>query len=330
MVVTLEVASSDDAIMATWTFEGDGEVVVDGFRLRYIPEDAEPRTSPVIAPDRRSFVLRHPGLEEHFRVCLDVLAWERAVVHMECRSFKDESSSIVVGILAGLVFLTPCAVLMAYVFLKDRKLAREYRAVHDGGEDGGEGDMDPEKPGIEEEEEEGEGVVGESRCAFKVVGGASGSVKSATTTTATAATATTANTSTTTTTSIRDEAAQFSHAASASVPRVALVAPVQPRVSLSADVQPAVSTSAGGGGGGEAPRAEQAARAKGEGERDMVATGGQCQPPPRLADEQPQVSSEAERELPSPHGDQGVCNPGFLCSDGDDCRGARRDESTDF
>lgn len=157
MVVSLDVASSDDTIMASWTFEENGEVMVDGFRLRYIPEDAELLTSPIIPADQRAYVLHHSGLEEHFRVCLDVLAFETAVVHMECRSFKDESGSIVVGILAGVIFIVPCIVAMVYVLIKDRKLSKE-----------AEEEYEPLK-GAEKDAEKQEDTEND-QCVFKAAG----------------------------------------------------------------------------------------------------------------------------------------------------------------
>ncbi|XP_070188514.1 leucine-rich repeat-containing protein let-4-like [Littorina saxatilis] len=122
--VTLDVAYSSGTLMASWTFKENGEVVVDGFRLNYMPEDATPMVSPVIPADKRSYVMRPSELEVHFMVCLDVLAYETAVIRQECRSFKDESGNIVVGILAGVVFLVPCVVAMVYVFCKDHYISK--------------------------------------------------------------------------------------------------------------------------------------------------------------------------------------------------------------
>ena len=135
------------------------QVVVDGFRLRYIPEDAQPMTSPVIPPDQRSYVLRDLGLEVHFRVCLDVLSFETAVVHMECRSFKDESGSIVVGILAGVIFIVPCIAAMLYVLYKDRQFTR---------------DEDEECQPLQggEKDAEMQDVAEKDHCAFKTAGAA--------------------------------------------------------------------------------------------------------------------------------------------------------------
>jgi hypothetical protein len=46
-------------------------------------------------------------------------------VHQECRNYADESSSIVVGILAGVVFLIPCVLAISYVLYKDRKIRKQ-------------------------------------------------------------------------------------------------------------------------------------------------------------------------------------------------------------
>ena len=113
-------------------------------------------TSPVIPADQRSYVLRDLGLEEHFRVCLDVLSFETAVVHMECRSFKDESGSIVVGILAGVIFLVPCITAMLYVLYKDRQFTRDDE------------ECQPLQGG--EKDAEMQDVAENDHCAFKIAG----------------------------------------------------------------------------------------------------------------------------------------------------------------
>ena len=115
-------------------------------------------TSPVIPADQRSYVLRDLGLEEHFRVCLDVLSFETAVVHMECRSFKDESGSIVVGILAGVIFLVPCITAMLYVLYKDRQFTRDDE------------ECQPLQGG--EKDAEMQNVAENDHCAFKIAGSA--------------------------------------------------------------------------------------------------------------------------------------------------------------
>lgn len=125
MVVVLHVATSDDTLMATWTLEGNGEVIVQGFRLRYIPEDNEPITSPMLPVEDRSYMIKTSGLQQHYIVCLDVLSPDTTVVTQDCVNMKDESSNVVVGILAGVVFLVPCIVAIIYVLFKDHQVKRE-------------------------------------------------------------------------------------------------------------------------------------------------------------------------------------------------------------
>ena len=128
--LTLDIVSSGNTLMASWTFEENGEVAVDGFQLRYNPEDGKPLTSPTISPDQRCYMMQPPVLEKHFELCLDVLTYETIVVHEECRSFRDESNNVLVGVLAGVTFLLPCAVVLIYIMVKDHRVRKSLIHPH--------------------------------------------------------------------------------------------------------------------------------------------------------------------------------------------------------
>lgn len=159
MTVSLNVATSDETLLASWTYEENGETIVQGFRLRYIPEDNEPVTSPIIAVDQRSYTIKTTGLEQHYMVCLDIVSPENTVIDQECVNVKGESSNVIAGILAGVVFLVPCIIATFYVVLKDHRikksLARGYQA------------MAVDEKDLEKNPDESEEENGNASCMFK-------------------------------------------------------------------------------------------------------------------------------------------------------------------
>ncbi|KAL8608514.1 hypothetical protein ACOMHN_002747 [Nucella lapillus] len=125
MVVTVDVEESGNTLVISWTLETHDNLRIDGFQLRYMPEEGESITSDIVASDQRGLDIDTPGLSDHFMVCLDVLMYTSAVVHQECRNVQGGSgNSMLVGILAGVVFLAPCIVILAYVFFKDSRMSK--------------------------------------------------------------------------------------------------------------------------------------------------------------------------------------------------------------
>ncbi|GFN95989.1 hypothetical protein PoB_002249500 [Plakobranchus ocellatus] len=95
--------------------------LVNGFVVSYhIPGDEEYDSSR-LGPRVRSFTLHQLHPDEDYIICVHALAGQKRI-HEECANWHRSSLKLVVGVLAGTIFLLPCLVILVMIIYKDRKM----------------------------------------------------------------------------------------------------------------------------------------------------------------------------------------------------------------
>ncbi|KAK3086311.1 hypothetical protein FSP39_016713 [Pinctada imbricata] len=81
--------------------------------------------SSILHPSVSSFSnTEHEACCGTYSICLWVLLNETYIYHRTCESVIEANTKFVIGVLVGVMFLTPCVIVMSYVAIKDRQQAR--------------------------------------------------------------------------------------------------------------------------------------------------------------------------------------------------------------
>ncbi|XP_052816992.1 uncharacterized protein LOC128243328 [Mya arenaria] len=133
----IEVDVSGDEINIKWSFNATGSQVY-GFRAQIYNNDEKLIfESPVLLNSETNMVLTLE-LDGKNSVCLKVLANATTSLLEKCEEVKINDLKMVIGILAGTIFLFPCTIALTYIVLKDRKIHKgeeysklEYESVEE-------------------------------------------------------------------------------------------------------------------------------------------------------------------------------------------------------
>ncbi|KAK7110033.1 uncharacterized protein [Littorina saxatilis] len=125
--VTVSVVLVEHHLITSWRLS-DVWPNVQGFRVLCLhPGESEgeaAHTSPILDRALRSYALT--DLEDgDYTVCVDVLQNRTQVLKRVCQAVRREGPNVLVGILAGAVFLLPCMVFVVYIILKDRAIRKK-------------------------------------------------------------------------------------------------------------------------------------------------------------------------------------------------------------
>lgn len=118
----IEVKQEDIDIDASWTYTSNVSDI-DGFRAVIYKDDSVSYRSPLLHPSVRSMILETELESGQSKVCIQVLINKTEVVTEKCETFKITDLKIIIGILAGTVFLVPCLVALFCIIYKDRLVA---------------------------------------------------------------------------------------------------------------------------------------------------------------------------------------------------------------
>ncbi|WAR13256.1 hypothetical protein MAR_027436, partial [Mya arenaria] len=123
----LNVDVSGEEMSLIWSFN-QTTTQIFGFRVRITDLDGNTQyKSPILQVSETEMVIRFQP-EEDSLVCLEVLANITTIIHNKCEKVNLSIQRVVVGILAGAVFLIPCIIGLIFIIVKDQKKKRPERS----------------------------------------------------------------------------------------------------------------------------------------------------------------------------------------------------------
>ncbi|XP_041375784.1 leucine-rich repeats and immunoglobulin-like domains protein 2 [Gigantopelta aegis] len=126
--ITILVSADKNGILATWEIQPESAIALsEGFKVSYASEDGSFQ-SPVLDKTKRLFMFDHVEESGGFTICVHLLENATTTLKQTCHLVVKENYQIIIGILAGVVFLVPCIAAMTYILLKDRRMM--YRRVN--------------------------------------------------------------------------------------------------------------------------------------------------------------------------------------------------------
>uniref|UniRef100_A0A2C9K5B2 Fibronectin type-III domain-containing protein n=1 Tax=Biomphalaria glabrata TaxID=6526 RepID=A0A2C9K5B2_BIOGL len=122
--LTLSVKPGVDHVTAIWTCEYN-LTQFTGFAVTYSNEKNEHYDSPVLEKTSREFDLPSLDRDMTYTICVYVVG-NASVLSHACTNYNQDSMKIVVGIMAGVVFLIPCVIALIWLLRKDKKMMFAY------------------------------------------------------------------------------------------------------------------------------------------------------------------------------------------------------------
>ena len=121
--ITVVVSADNNGLLTTWEIEPYNAMeLIGGFKVSYTSED-ESLKSPVLDKTKRLFVFDRDEENGDYTVCVYLMETSTTTtLKTSCHSVVKENYQIIVGVLAGVVFLLPCVAAMMYIFLKDKRM----------------------------------------------------------------------------------------------------------------------------------------------------------------------------------------------------------------
>lgn len=118
--LTLTLQSQDDSVTALWTFESN-DTGITGFLVTYRINNREHYDSSKLGKLVRSFTLHSLHEDEDYVICVHAMVNTTAVVDA-CAHWNEASMKMVVGIMAGTLFLVPCIIVVIWILVKDSQI----------------------------------------------------------------------------------------------------------------------------------------------------------------------------------------------------------------
>lgn len=116
----LDVTLDEDTLIMNWT--PTNGTLFYGYKVKVTNlENGKTLKSAFLHKSASEFLSRFEELKSgEFSICLQILNNKTSFIHEECKEMRNSSLQIVVGILAGVVFLIPCIIALIYIVKKDR------------------------------------------------------------------------------------------------------------------------------------------------------------------------------------------------------------------
>ncbi|KAH9495950.1 hypothetical protein Btru_013808 [Bulinus truncatus] len=118
--LTITLLSHEDSVTAMWSFESN-DTQVTGFLVTYRINKREHYDSSKLGKNVRSFTLHSLHEDEDYVICVHAMVNTTAVKE-SCAHWNEASMKIVVGIMAGILFLIPCVCVVVWILVKDRRV----------------------------------------------------------------------------------------------------------------------------------------------------------------------------------------------------------------
>lgn len=115
----LNVDLDEDTLMMNWN--PLNETLFYGYKVTVTNlENGKNLKSVILHKSVSEYLSRYGELKSgEFSICLQILNNETSFIHEECKELRNSPLQIVVGILAGVVFLIPCIIALIYIVKKD-------------------------------------------------------------------------------------------------------------------------------------------------------------------------------------------------------------------
>ncbi|XP_059154437.1 uncharacterized protein LOC131939916 [Physella acuta] len=121
--LSVRVETKDlDSLAVIWSL-GSNDSRITGFIVSYLTQNKEHYDSDVLDSTVREFEIQSIRKDENYVICVHVMV-NTTDVKKECSEWNQSSMKIVVGILAGVVFLLPCVGVLVWILRKDRLMTR--------------------------------------------------------------------------------------------------------------------------------------------------------------------------------------------------------------
>lgn len=117
----MDVELDGEKIHLSWDF--NSSVPIYGFSGVILdPENSALYQSPVVQSTERKLTMNYALKDSKNSVCLRALANQSVVLVQVCKNVEVSDLKIIVGILAGTIFIIPCIVAMMFIIYKDYKV----------------------------------------------------------------------------------------------------------------------------------------------------------------------------------------------------------------
>ena len=133
--IDTDITINGDEILITWNISME-TVPIYGFRATIADKDGEMLyTSPILHGGERSMIIKYE-LDGESSVCLGAMSNATDVIMEACEVVKISDLKMVIGILAGTIFLVPCGLGLGYIIYKDHKMRKmdEYEQLEHASE----------------------------------------------------------------------------------------------------------------------------------------------------------------------------------------------------
>ncbi|XP_046552170.1 leucine-rich repeat-containing protein let-4-like [Haliotis rubra] len=122
--LAISIKAVEDSITVTWTLKSKDKI--HGLLVTYVTKDATIFESPILNPNTSTYVIRDMKVVGSYRVCVHTLLNATYTIKKACETEDASLIQMLVGILAGTVFLIPCVAAMVYILYKDHHVMKAY------------------------------------------------------------------------------------------------------------------------------------------------------------------------------------------------------------
>ena len=125
--VTVNVVLAEHNLITSWHLP-DGLHHIQGFRVLCLhPRETDSSNnaehiSPFLGSQLRSYTLTDVDDDTQYKVCVDVMHNQTHIFKRVCKLMQEKETNVLVGILAGSIFLIPCFMFVIYIIVKDRRI----------------------------------------------------------------------------------------------------------------------------------------------------------------------------------------------------------------
>ena len=123
-VFAMQTEVGDNEIQLSWDFNSSDSIY--GFNAVILDEDnATMYVSPILLASERMITIGYEVTNVESLVCLRALINATELLQAKCERIKVSDFRIIIGILAGTIFIIPCIIVMVCIIYKDYQVRKE-------------------------------------------------------------------------------------------------------------------------------------------------------------------------------------------------------------
>lgn len=122
--------NDEETMLVSWLLEPK-DTKIFGFHVTYEVSGGESYDSSLLDKTTRTFTLHGLHKDESYIICVAAMADNITVAKDACADWSEPSLKIVMGILAGVIFLVPCFIIALWILRKDRKMKISLELIDD-------------------------------------------------------------------------------------------------------------------------------------------------------------------------------------------------------